>query len=665
MAQQRKIQESEFNINDPKCVRCGSSKLKNSGRYGNRKRYQCQDCRRCFRGEEYSKSVKLNIQKTISNCLHCNSNNFRKNGCCPKTKKQKYQCKDCRKYFYGGAYVKTERPLAYHGNSCPKCKSFDVRLYGKDKLNKKQKYLCNNCGRSFGENPTFASARYILPENITPEKMFNYDIWDMRILGVEPGSNGNYSLTFSKVKPEWLKQAAKEWIRFKSAVDSGNTLCQKMSSIRYFSNFISRKDYDVNPQDIDRKIIIEFIVNFSSTNPAYQSKIHRLGHIRQFFEDCGRFNWIDVTKNQLIFPDDYPKSTKSLPRYIPDKILKQIKDNYNVLPATVVCMIEILLGTGLRTSELLSLKYDCLSQDSTGAYWIRIYQRKMKKEISLIISKELADLIHKQKKFIIDSLNEGWQYLFCDTRNSHDFSDYKNKHKYTNQPLLPLNYFEPWERKLQAKTVRGYLHRFADEMNIRNETGEIFSLGQLHQFRHTHGTELINNGVPQHIVQKRLGHDSPKMTSVYAHIHDKTMKQEMEKFWDGRVFNNQGEVVVSANPELDTAEMQWIKKNMKAQTLPDGFCGLPVTKSCPVEGSPCLSCSHLRTTVEFLDVHRNRLEETEKLIENARANGWNRQIETNLPIAENLKKIIRGLEQKEVVYGDESFPEQDGGEQSA
>ena len=111
--------------------------------------------------------------------------------------------------------------------------------------------------------------------------------------------------------------------------------------------------------------------------------------------------------------------------------------------------------------------------------------------------------------------------------------------------------------------------------------------------------------------------------------------------------------------------MQWIKKNMKAQTLPDGFCGLPVTQSCPVQGSPCLTCSHLRTTMDFLDVHKKRLEETEKLIENARANGWDRQIETNLPIAENLRKFIRGLEQKKVVYGDESFPEQEGGKESA
>ena len=45
------------------------------------------------------------------------------------------------------------------------------------------------------------------------------------------------------------------------------------------------------------------------------------------------------------------------------------------------------------------------------------------------------------------------------------------------------------------------------------------------------------------------------------------MKKEMEKFWDGKIFNNQGQVVVSENPDLDTAGMQWIKRNMKASRM--------------------------------------------------------------------------------------------------
>ena len=41
---------------------------------------------------------------------------------------------------------------------------------------------------------------------------------------------------------------------------------------------------------------------------------------------------------------------------------------------------------------------------------------------------------------------------------------------------------------------------------------------------------MINNGVPQHVVQKYLGHESPQMTMTYAHIMDQTLKMEFARF---------------------------------------------------------------------------------------------------------------------------------------
>jgi integrase len=38
----------------------------------------------------------------------------------------------------------------------------------------------------------------------------------------------------------------------------------------------------------------------------------------------------------------------------------------------------------------------------------------------------------------------------------------------------------------------------------------------VHRLRHTFGTRMINSGVPQHVIQRLLGHASPGMTSVYA-----------------------------------------------------------------------------------------------------------------------------------------------------
>lgn len=723
MAQHSENQEAVFDVNDPKCIRCGSDNIARKGRYRERRRYQCQDCRRLFQGELYAETrihsefdtsnprcvycdseelvkhgmfngrqrylcktcqrhfrgeiTELKADRPLFNpkdprCVHCGSTNIKKKGRDKDKKRQRYACRDCSKFFVGEQYVKTVRPFAYRGSGCPKCGSFNVKPHGsrpysyKSTTRRRKKFLCNKCGRTFIENPRSQCSRHILAEATTPEEMFAYDIWDVRILGVEASTNGSYSLNFSPIEPEWLKMAAKEWIRFKSVNSACSTLYQQVGTIRWLSKFLKKRKYNINPEDIDRNLIVEILVSLSSSRLKALTVNHRTGHLKCFFEDCARFNWANVTREQLIFSEDYPDLGKFIPRYIPDNILQQVKNHYGALPQPVVCMIEVLLGTGMRTSELVNLKYDCLEQDSTGDYWIRIYQVKMKKEITLVISKDLAKLIHQQQAYIREQIGDDWKYLFCETENNHDFLHYKSKLE-SGRTIVPLNYFEPQAKKLKGNTLRMYLHRFADEMQIKDESGEVFPLGKLHQFRHTHGTELINNGIPQHIVQARLGHASPRMTSVYAHIHDQTMKAVMEKYWDSKVVNNQGEVIVPENPELDTAEMQWIKKNMNAQTLADGTCTIPVQLGCPHEGSPCLFCVHYRTDTRFLEGHKKRLEETEKLIENARSKGWTRQVEINLPTAENLRKIIRGLEQKEVVYGDEKFPEPtrttDGGEE--
>ena len=59
--------------------------------------------------------------------------------------------------------------------------------------------------------------------------------------------------------------------------------------------------------------------------------------------------------------------------------------------------------------------------------------------------------------------------------------------------------------------------------------GRLFHF-EAHQFRHTVGTRLVNRGYPHHLIQRYLGHESPDMTSVYAHLHDATLKREFARF---------------------------------------------------------------------------------------------------------------------------------------
>jgi hypothetical protein len=154
---------------------------------------------------------------------------------------------------------------------------------------------------------------------------------------------------------------------------------------------------------------------------------------------------------------------------------------------------------------------------------------------------------------------------------------------------------------------------------------------------------MINNGVPQHIVQRYLGHESPNMTAVYAHVFDQTMKEEVSKF-QGKVVNVAGQVVEPDQYDQGTDELAWFKRNVQAQALPNGSCALPIiSQGCP-HANACLTCTHFRTTSEFLEEHKNQLEETERILAKAKANGWVRQIEMNEQVAGNLRQMINVLE---------------------
>jgi integrase len=53
---------------------------------------------------------------------------------------------------------------------------------------------------------------------------------------------------------------------------------------------------------------------------------------------------------------------------------------------------------------------------------------------------------------------------------------------------------------------------------------------------YTHATELLNDGRPFHVVQRYLGHQSPKMTARYANLAA-TAEAELLKPSTPAVFN--------------------------------------------------------------------------------------------------------------------------------
>jgi hypothetical protein len=104
-------------------------------------------------------------------------------------------------------------------------------------------------------------------------------------------------------------------------------------------------------------------------------------------------------------------------------------------------------------------------------------------------------------------------------------------------------------------------------------------------------TRMINNDVSQPAVQRMLDHDSAEMTARYARIHDQTLRREWERYQER--INIAGEII-HLDPAGPLSDAAWTNEDLARakQTLPNGYCGLPLQQTCrtPTPGAIVKSC---------------------------------------------------------------------------
>lgn len=536
---------------------------------------------------------------------------------------------------------------------CPRCQSDNCRSHGKNRG--KQTYVCKDCRRRF-YNPNqlrLKPSKYQMADNIPIPEMKLLDVWSLKRLGKLPSSGGgNYSLNFSDIHPTWLKQAIKEFIWSKISTSSTISLVVYVGKLKIISKFIEENDICLQPKEVNRVFINNLRNHLMSLNLAPSTISHYICTWKYFFDFCQENNIIPESNGKLIFDEDYPKHKYSQVKNIPDYVIEQLKSKIVLLAQPIALIVELLLETGMRIDEVCNLNYNCLNQDSDGDWWLYFYRSKVNKENKLFISKKLAIQIQEQQKYIQEYLSINFKYLFCSTQYSSSFEKYGTKEiERGGYRKLELNYFAPIPKQIRQHLIRGYLKKLAYEHNITDISSQIYPIWKCHRFRHTHLTDLARKGTGIAHIMQRAGHASPQMAMQYIHLTDEDQKKKMKEVWDNTHFNIEGEIVAPINPDLDTAEMQWIKKGMGVQTTDNGYYTLLWTQTCPYQQLPCKECGSWVTTLNFLDSHKKELEETEKVIENARQKGYQRQIEKNVPRAERLRKIISGMEKHKTIRG--------------
>lgn len=495
---------------------------------------------------------------------------------------------------------------------CPKCQNSNYKKSGKDCG--KQTYQCKDCGRRFSEKPS--SSSYLAISD---------DVWDAKDLGLYVSEYDRQSkLVFIYIKQNWLKTTAKKFIRYMAATRKLGTLLDYISRLNTFSSFIYELHPNINPSNINRSLLIEYISYLTEKGQSPRNRTLILSALNVFFETALLNEWLEIPSH-LIRLGDSPQHTKLLPRYIPEEVMQQLNQHLDALPEPVMRMVLVIQECGLRVGELLQLQINCLKQDAKGDSYIQFMRWKMKKEDTLPISPELVTVIQEQQQYIQEHLEKDFKYLFCARE--------------------PRAEFYPKATVMSDNSFVNFLKKLAENFDIKDSSGKRWNF-QTHQFRHTVGTRMINNGVPQHIVQRYLGHECASMTMRYAHINDGTLRKEVEKYHESRIFNITGETVELERTALENElDLEWFKKTVLAMALPHGWCGRPkVLGYCNLPPNSCLNCSYLRTNKNFLHIFKDELKRTNEIMTKAKNCGWEIQIRMNEPIQENLNKLIKELE---------------------
>lgn len=190
----------------------------------------------------------------------------------------------------------------------------------------------------------------------------------------------------------------------------------------------------------------------------------------------------------------FPKLKRKLPEILSsselEKLISLIKPGK---PAAFRdrALIEVLLGAGLRVSELVSLNLNSLNFDRKE---IRV-KGKGGKERVVPLNKEaeeaLTDYLSRARPLISRQPTEA---LFLNLRGS----------------------------RLSAGGVRKILKKYA---------GKLFSKSRLHPhlFRHTLASGLLAGGADLRVVQEVLGHSSLSTTQIYLKLETSRLKKIYKK----------------------------------------------------------------------------------------------------------------------------------------
>lgn len=476
------------------------------------------------------------------------------------------------------------------------------------------------------------------------------DVWnpvlDARIPQRAHEPEGTNKASFTRLSSDWLREGAKYWLSVNLANGryTWSTIKSRLDALKWLQHHITTHG-DAGPcLTADPRELRDFLRSFCVMLAAPRARSgpnagqplrgnprrQIITAIEQFYQwmydhrqeaaaKLEQPGWGDLRPEHCVLfrPEDKPRMTnkRSENMVLDDDAMRRIAEGCDVLArpksegglgdVQAFHALMLLMRTGRRLNEVLMMDFNPLvpirktrkratDEQHSDGFVARLHYQQTKIEPdgppTIPVDAEIMSIIKAQKLFAKGLMSKSGEpkrqprYLFL--RRA------KNRYGTAAYP---------------APTMHLRLLRLSALLDITDSAGRPVTISQTHRFRHTAATNLINAGVPLHVVMRYFGHVSPEMTMHYAVTLSETLEEEFLKYKkvtrDGRTATIEGS---------DLYDVLHIDKRAD-RVLPNGWCTLPPKQQCD-KGNACLTCPKFVTDATHVRELRRQLEATEKLV---------------------------------------------------
>jgi hypothetical protein len=142
---------------------------------------------------------------------------------------------------------------------------------------------------------------------------------------------------------------------------------------------------------------------------------------------------------------------------------------------------------------------------------------------------------------------------------------------------------------------------------------------------------------------KMLGHTSTGMTLVYAHLTDATVREDyLRVLGPGAQLAGPLAATLRAGT-MPPDSIEWLKANFFRTELELGHC-LRLPQEGPCECDLYLTCAKFVTTPDYAPRLRARRLRELTLVEEAREQGWDREVQRHACIVARIEGLLTDLE---------------------